>query len=151
MADRATWLELAARCEAAKEADREIDGLIEAALKWHLPGVYPKLTDAAVWEADKGRVTVWFSKTGLEASVYAAPSYTASLDAITALIERELPAAWAWTLGQNIHHRTWGVSINNLDDSGAPYSVCWGQSNHTPALALCAAFCRAMAERELFP
>ena len=74
--------------------------------------------------------------------------FTSSLDDITALIERELPSAWVWTLGQNIHHRTWGCSVNNIDDDGVPYSVCWGASKHTPALALCAAFCRAMAEKE---
>lgn len=79
---------------------------------------------------------------------YPISGFTSSLDAITALIDRELPAAWVWTLGQNIHHRTWGVSINNLDSDGAPYSVCWGASSHAPALALCAAFCRAMNEKE---
>ena len=128
MTTKAEWLALSERCEKATGSDREIDAAMHDAVNGG--------SDA--WEA--------FRKWG--GGVQWIEPYTRSLDAIVALIGRgELPAAWVWTLGQNIHHRTWGVSINNLDSDGVPYSVCWGASSHAPALALCAAFCRAMSEK----
>jgi hypothetical protein len=128
MTTKAQWLALAERCEKATGPDRELDCAIYALAKKHM-------NPAALLESFRREFSI-------SAMIDA---YTTSLDAITALIERELPAAWVWTLGQNIHHRTWSVSINNLDSDGAPYSVCWGASSYAPALALCAAFCRAMA------
>jgi hypothetical protein len=130
MTSKAEWLALAERCEKATGPDREIDAEIYDTLCPQRLG----------YKAGKNIVRLFGGAAWL-------PCFTVSLDAITALIERELPATWVWTLGQNIHHRTWGVSINNLDSDGAPYSVCWGASSHAPALALCAAFCRAMAEK----
>jgi len=70
-----------------------------------------------------------------------APYYTASLDAVIALVERELPGM-AWTLGQNVHHRYWVASLNRLNDEGAPESIAWGQSNQ-PVIALLLALLRA--------
>ena len=69
------------------------------------------------------------------------PRYTASLDAVIALVERELPGM-AWTLGQNVHHRYWVASLNRLNDEGAPESIAWGQSNQ-PVIALLLALLRA--------
>ena len=139
MTTKAEWTALAERCEKATGPDREIDGDIAHAAKQFVdylprvperPWLWAEFVEPDDWEC------------------WEAPEYTASLYAIVALIGRgELPAAWVWTLGQNIHHRTWGVSINNLDSDGVPYSVCWGASSHSPALALCAAFCRAMSEK----
>lgn len=64
--------------------------------------------------------------------------YTGSLDCITALIERELPgrlwAAW--------RHETGAKAALDPTLTAAVYADA-----ETPALALCAAFCRAMAER----
>lgn len=129
------WLELARRCEQATGADQSTDETIATALGWEFVGI----AGDGAWVIGRGDAMK---------ALFAVPEFTTSLDAITALIERELPSAWVWTLGQNVHHRTWGASINNLNEYGEPYSVCWGQSRYSPALALCAAFCRAMAEKE---
>lgn len=67
--------------------------------------------------------------------------YTASLDAVVALVERVRPGI-AWTLGKNVHHGTWGASLNELVE-GEPRSLSWGQSK-TPALALLLALLRSM-------
>ena len=67
--------------------------------------------------------------------------YTASLDAVIALVERELPGM-AWALGQNVHHRYWRASLNRLNDEGAPESIAWGQSNQ-PVIALLLALLRS--------
>jgi len=106
MTNKAEWLALAERCEAATGPD--------------------KLLDMAIRFALGAPVRPW--------------NYTASLDAITALIERELPEVqWLCrtdTLGGfgNLYRR------RNPDRS-------WPCFAFTPALALCAAFCRAMAEK----
>lgn len=125
---RSEWLALVERCAAAKGPDRDIDAAIEKA-------------------TGNCRAFAHYTFGDDDGTYYVPTSYTASLDAITALIGEKLPAAWTWTLGQNIHHRHWVISINNLDSDGAPYSVCLESSKYSPALALCAAFCQAMAER----
>jgi hypothetical protein len=169
----AEWTALAERCEKAMEPDREIDAAIMfdafakpvGVMSDGGPRGYLWPDDDPSWNFGMrfpGKDRDWFYQTRAKdekemlllerdgalvlMNNLRIPHLTGSLDAITALIERKLPATWVWTLGQNIHHRTWGVSINNLDSDGAPYSVCWGASSHAPALALCAAFCRAMAE-----
>jgi hypothetical protein len=69
---------------------------------------------------------------------------TASLDAITALIERELPRA-AWRAVRPLDDRKPQGSIQRR---GETFFDIWVDAEAaTPALALCAAFCRAMAEK----
>lgn len=145
MTTRDEWAALAERCENATGPDRDIDCEIIVA---SFGGEIVWKTANYTMEQYPAHRIASRSYIGGFANEHV-PALTASLDAITALIERELPAAWVWTLGQNIHHRAWGVSINNLNDDGEPYSVCWGASKASPALALCAAFCRAKAAQKL--
>jgi hypothetical protein len=105
MTDKATWLALAARCEEAKGPDREIDFDIDAGL------AAPALIR------------------GFIAKMY----YTASIDAITALIERELPGAYVHSLCDEGNYAAAGVN-----DCGA-HAL-------TEPLARCVAFCRAKAK-----
>ena len=66
--------------------------------------------------------------------------FTSSLDAITSLIARELPEV------TGIIPLTGGDEAWLWPKSGNPKG--WRCNAATPALALCAAFCRAMAETE---
>lgn len=74
------------------------------------------------------------------------PALTASLDAIVALVERELPNA-VWSVKK---HEFSGFDAEaGIHDSGTLRFNAAGHNNdHDPALALCAAFCRAMAAKE---
>lgn len=126
MMTRETWLALAERCEKATGPDREIDGKIAHALR---PGV-------------------------LIRGFYFTP-YTASLDAITALIERELPGtSWRihWRgIGRNCCGMISRLGPDDYDEFNVEFgdevAIGRGYRVATPALALCAAFCRAMAEK----
>ena len=110
MTSKADWLALAERCEKAMEPDCQLD---------------LQLVSAAIGERwQLGTDTV--------------PRYTASLDAITALIERELPNV------TGIIPLTSGDEAWLWPKNGNPKG--WRCNAATPALALCAAFCRAMAE-----
>jgi len=111
MTSKAEWLALAERCEKATVPDDRLSFAIDQLL------FAPRLIR------------------GFKAL---AP-YTASLDAITALIWKELTP----------------VSVDLQTVSRAAYATIWGTGTRTdicradtPALALCAAFCRAMAEKE---
>jgi hypothetical protein len=126
MTTKAEWLALAERCEKAKGPDQSIDVWIE-----NYCGIaefiQPHTWRASIDSPERGRIR----------------PLTASLDAITALIERELPEVrWVCrtdTLG--------GRSFGNLYRRRNP-DRSWPCFAFTPALALCAAFCRAMAEKE---
>lgn len=107
MTTREEWLALAERCEKATGQDIAISADIATA--------------CSSWILEEGRFP-------------SCPYYTGSLDAITALIERELPGA-TFKLGR--------------DGTGAVYAQCAGKriiEAAAPAIALCAAFCRAKAE-----
>lgn len=133
MTTRETWLALAERCEAAKGPDREISEGILSALG------YARISDAHWFCEGKGH---WNDGNRI----------AASLDAITALIERELPGC-GWSVDR---------SPSDAKIAGSPvlpeafimqHGDEWTYEGwplckaHTPVLALCAAFCRAMAER----
>jgi hypothetical protein len=66
------------------------------------------------------------------------PPYTASVDAILSLIESTLPGAW-WSVER--------VGDTSSAQVGPPVADHSEASAATPALALCVAFCRAMASR----
>lgn len=122
--DRETLLALAERCEKASGADRELD--------------------CRIWSTFNGGGFDTYRTVVPDLRQWRAAYYTASLDAALTLA----PEGWAWTLGQNVHHRHWQASINALDDDGAPYSVAHGGTGNvhtTPALALTAAALRARA------
>lgn len=126
------WNALAERCRDAKGADREIDGDISL----------------AVGEAqDVFKDTPYVDREGARfvgrGMVFSAPYYTASLDAIVALVERELPG-WIWTIYSKAEgpHPTPRATVVATD-----YRTQIGCNGQTPALALCAAFCLAMAAK----
>ncbi len=138
MATHQEFLQLAERCEKATGPDREIDFAIGL-----LSGVY-QLAEPICGERIEGDTTVYVTYMH---PVYnsqwhgpinsCVPKLTASLDAITALIERELPG-WHWHA--STHMRKGVSAINDGSNDWA-----WITAD-TPALALCAAFCRAMAD-----
>lgn len=143
MTTASEWLALAERCEKATGPDREIDALIWQAL-------YPDklvMTDGGGYGPDKRPptyvrasqlpVSKWESKTDLAILIGAEP-VTASLDAITALIERELPG-FIWSSTFSV-----GLSTAKLFKSGTDF-IGFGSSE---PLARCSAFCRAMAVKE---
>lgn len=117
---RKQWEALAARCEAATGPDREIDALIWNAV--HAPG----------------------------SDLPAGAELTASLDAITALIERELPGSLY--LARQLWDKKEKTAFASIFEYFGEYPSRYAKTEYnglasTPALALCAAFCRAMAER----
>ena len=71
---------------------------------------------------------------------------TASLDAITALIERELPGM-RWLCRSDVKGGTGIVYPKPIAGLSAA-TPTWAADAATPALALCAAFAKAMADKE---
>jgi hypothetical protein len=144
MTTKAEWLALAERCEKAKGPDQSIDVWIE-----NYCGIaefiQPHTWRASIDSPERGRIR----------------PLTASLDAITALIERELPG-WYCTsthippefrsdetlpfdasLVGNIREEQFGYD----EPPELTHAVHPG-AGATEPLARCAAFCRAMAEKE---
>lgn len=132
---RDEWLDLAKRCEEAKGADREIDVEIALAIDLHPPGLEKLRNIIHLW----GTVSAFVADlTVINAWTRALPKYTDSLDALAGLAKTVLPGC------------TWHIS--NPDGFGR--ASLWGEDDvvarglaASPPLALCAAFCRAMAER----
>ena len=149
------WVELAERCEKATGPDREIDHEI-----YKLVGrvslvdiTYLRAHGQLVGHPDFVRVTSDGSigpTSGMSTGDFILNRYTESLDAITALIDRELPGFYwsaivrATPLGK---HTAEGV-ISNGELFMTGQHRGWNVFAYTPALALCAAFCRAMNEKE---
>ncbi len=137
MATREEWLALAARCEKATGADREIDDAI-----W-----WPLMMATGIYRVIDGRRELDVSCGIGEARDWRPfgpynepPRFTASLDAITALIERELPEH---EVSSATHQKTAQALISKWETRFRP----WPGRAATEALARCAAFCRAMAKR----
>ena len=114
MTDTKALLELAARCEAARGADTEIDARI-----WH---------------------TVYGASNGWEYDGYPRKSFTASLDAAMTLV----PTGHIWAIEGGPHCEekaaAW-CSDKKVFDSKPSFAA-------TPALALCAASLRAIAQEQ---
>ena len=129
------WVELAERCEKAMGPDREIDAAMAKALGLVPPGLTPG--------ASRGYEARFSNSAGL---VWDAPYYTTSLDAIAALIERKLPG-WRvrWHTDGDGVHEAFLEDKGDFDAIDARHTETFAAS---PALALCAAFCRAMNEKE---
>ena len=172
MADRNDWLALAARCQEAMEPDREIDREIA----FHLGvGVEQErqmfvVMGHRMWAPDREGLSPYERARGDHFSLervgrsrrfvprrfYAckgpmpltdADKLTCSLDAIVSLIERELPGAgmdlskyWLATPESPVWSATLTFGIHG--EGGR------SDDRPTPAIALCAAFCLAMAEKE---
>jgi len=148
MTKREEWLPLAERCEKATGPDQGIDWDILMVLC----GDYD---EGWLCASAAGRYAI------ASRGSYSAPEWTGSLDAITALIERELPG-WALNSGRTpdefklVHEPNFTASV-----MGEVREVQFGYNEPpeltyttheakaaTEPLARCAAFCRAMAEKE---
>lgn len=135
MTTREQWLALAERCEKATGPDREVDKVLLAATSdfRHIDG---NLYEMQNW---------YYTEDGDETHT-AFPTPTASLDAITALIERELPV-WSMT-SQTAFHAKAGPAPIRVCSVRIFNGLLGSEGNAaTEPLARCAAFCRAMAER----
>jgi hypothetical protein len=125
---RDEWLELATRCEKATGPDREIDAAIALAFGWK--------------EVKQAGISArWFAPQCYSFD-YAPPQFTASLDAITSLIEREMGDDLADIISQKKRSEAfvdiWSERRKRKLSSGHAA---------TEAIARCAAFCRAMGEK----
>ena len=122
--NRDEWTALAERCEKATGPDREIDIWIE-----NYCGI-ARFRESHPWRAS-------IDGQGVRSNVR---PLTAS-HAVTALIERELPE-YSWRLHKGQRYITAELWLSGDCDGHR-----WALDAATPALALCAAFCRAKAAR----
>jgi hypothetical protein len=132
MTTRSEWNALAAKCKAATGPDREIDIRLAVAVS-DVPAGYVR-HDAFTW--------ICKQKYGLPLT-YSPATFTDSIDVIVALIERELAGAW-WEAHSafNGHYKERpNAVIGHYEDEWNAEAAA-----DTPALALCAAFCRAKSE-----
>lgn len=144
MTTREAWLDLASRAEKAKGADREIDVALGVLVPddyefWRKPSRVPGRIVAQLRNGNHG--------------TFVCPRYTMSLDAITSLIGEKLPG-WHWDVSicrSFMRQDTKAVPhaiVNKPLGDGFNYQQADFSFAATPALALVASFCRAMAERE---
>jgi hypothetical protein len=136
MTTRAEWLALAERCEKATGPDGKLDCVIFALIT---PSAFETDYDRDLharlsWTRNLADWS-WLLEKGMQ-------PYTSSLDAITALIEREL-TGWRWKTGRAEFH-CW-ATIYGGSGEGSVFSAVSIQGS--AALALCAAFAKAMAEK----
>ncbi len=152
------WLALAERIEKATKSNRLIDARMSVAVGAVVMRFLKVSGKWAFWTApvEPNQCACLSNVSGNEADAFYAlseftfaPRYTDSLDTITDLIEREFPnSKWAarrLEIGAKAmldpipakdKIETWQVRTAIYADA------------ETPALALCAVFCRAMAERD---
>ena len=162
-AKKEEWLALAERIEVAARlnlTNREIDGLIGALIYGgRAAHEFTEDHPGARLRKSYGEGTVFFNADptilALEKVVghvliqhyTVMPLLTASLDAITALIEREFPnSKWA-ARRLEIGAKAMLDPIPAKDKIDPALKTAIYADAETPALALCAVFCRAMAER----
>ena len=133
---RTEWLALAERCEAATGPDTELDAAIACAVHG-----WTQISE----EIDPyGDVPMLIDRDGGGPMIPC--EYTASIDAITALIERDLPGG-AWSAGMGCVRPDEPVAGARLFSAESRYFCIGEAEGRSPALALCAAFCHAKAER----
>lgn len=146
------WVRLAERCEKATGPDREIDALIWLAFgdaKMRFSKASGKWAFFIAPFEDR-QVAQLSNVKGCEAEAIKAlgqydflPRPTASLDAITALIDRELPGSM-----RSIRKHPDGEAVAQVWNSQVVGETPRQRCCASEALALCAAFCRAMNEKE---
>lgn len=136
--DLPTLRDLLVRVEAATGPDRELDGRIWAGisavkyLEWDGAGVLWQESSGGLRHQTDSRI----------------PLFTASIDAVVALIERVLPEG-AWGCGLNVHHRTPNAHIHIHDGKGDFITFFSSPpTTATPALALLAALLKALIAME---
>jgi hypothetical protein len=138
MTTRDTWLALAACCETAEGPDRELDVAIGIAIDWQTEGTRALREVVPLY----GGLTEFVAQCiNSSFSIYShdqhMPRWAGSLDAITALIGRELP-------GAQLTIRPTMDGLTRADLFGDAFRATGIAP--TEALARCAAFLRAKAE-----
>lgn len=128
MTTRSEWTALAVWVEQATGLDREADHKLAASA-----GLIPERMTR------KGDYYSEDVSPGYRS--WACPAYTASVDAILALIAETLPG-WGWVLGNEGYCNLYPP---DYDSQRNPSSISSAEWPETPALALCAAYCRARA------
>ena len=133
---------LIAKVEGLTGADREVDGLIEQSL-----GIMPS---DAYWSKNNvyGEVVARWVSGHYGAYKYHDPAeLTASLDAIVKLVEAKLPGSH-WRVEKTCERPA--LSFRTHQFTG--YCGDWGKPSRaegpTPAIALCLALLRALAQEE---
>jgi hypothetical protein len=138
------WLALAERCEKATGPDREVDVLIGLALDWKTEATRPLREVVAIYGGPAEFVARCIDS---PVSIYShdehMPRWAGSLDAITAMIERELPGRH-WLSGQAGDNWPGLFSCWIMPPPG-PCDLDLICRAATEPLARCAAFCRAKA------
>jgi hypothetical protein len=137
-----TYSEILARLETATGPDREIDCMIGHAIDFKVEGMSFRqyadrrkqdwATIAEICAPGLGAVLVRYL-----------PTYTASLDAVVALIESELPGWW-W----QVRSLAGGKFTAAAAESPRPERQGKGSFGLTPPLALLTAAIRALADKE---
>jgi hypothetical protein len=161
MTTREEWLALAERIEKATEPNREIDARISVAVGAVVMRFLKVTGKWAFWTTpvEPSQCAALSNVSGNEDDAFRALSkytiaqrYTGSLDIITALIEREFPGhSWA-ILKREIGTKAMLDQTPAKDKIAGPITLRQARTAiyanaETPVLALCAVFCRAMAER----
>lgn len=136
---------LLARVESATGPDRDLDAALFVALNKPEQQEddlrYYRLPHVSMDHMDMCAPGTYWLKQRSGASLHTSPTYTASLDAASALVERVMPgsdwAAHSHTLNTPPHKHAWGA-VRELPNG--PVSGVLHESNgYTPALALLAA------------
>lgn len=138
MSERETLLALAARCEAATGADRELDAEIARAAGWVYENFEHWWSPQIVAAARKSKRGKWFH--GRERLL---PSFTASLDAAMML------ACDEWDSMDLFRDAGEWFCVVKAQGKGGVYRELARVHHATPALALCAAAMRARAAEGL--
>lgn len=140
MSGTSALMALAARCEAAKGPDQELDAAIEKQLPCsHEFALHHRGKAMSQWNENAFR----FYNIGDEGREYRSPPYTASLDAAMTLV----PEGHGW-LGTDTHIEHWAqiVQEGHLHDGAKLVSGCSTAKASSLALALCAAALRARGD-----
>ncbi len=150
MTSASEWNAIAEACEAASGPDREIDSRIAWNLYMALAGLARERDGVREvnWRWHKPGESKWRPYNSSDDE-----PYTRSLDAITWMITREFPDPY-FCIDRVIRKdgRDWFAMVSGLGWSPKSLRMTTEVFNEklcaharTPALALCAAFCRAMA------
>ena len=157
MTSSSEWTQIAEACESAEGPDREIDARMAAALRF-IPDrpewcEESRLTVPVSYMTDHERVVMVTLKKGERLLSRVSPPYTSSLDAITEAIKWEFPDPY-FGIGRASRKdgRDWlaivpgsGWSPSSLGVTTEVFNEKLCAYARTYVLALCAAFCRAMA------
>ncbi len=154
---REEWIALAERIEKSTKPNREIDARISVAVGAFVMKFSGVIGKWAFWTTpvEPNQFACLSNVSGNEDDAFRALSeftfalrYTGSIDIITALIEREFPnSKWA-VLRRETGTKAMLDPIPAKDKIDPALRTAIYADAETPALALCAVFCRSMSEKK---